>query len=183
MGKQESGPSYLTGWEDVGTPSIVNNIMTPSSDSWIRTPAAFSPGNSTWSLIFRVKKIYSSGYQNIASGAGIMLQCSSNSYDCKVYLAHGSSYDILNGGYTIRLDGSSYLYVRVRFDGSKYYFGTSSDGEAYTEQYMTSSSTIRGNAKIAFGAKASNTNKVGADYDLTHMEIWIDGEIWWKAIA
>lgn len=179
MTEQESGP--IVGYETVGSPTISGDTMTPSADSWVRTPVVFAPGNKSWEIIFRLKKKLSSGYQNLISGAGILIQNETGNYKCKLYLAHGSSFDIVNGGLLRQPTQNQWTYFRIKFDGSKYTYGISTDGVTYSDVTQSSASTIRGGGKISFGIKASNTSAVQADYDLSKMQIWIGGKLWWKA--
>ena len=178
------GESYLTGYTTVGNPTIVNGIMTPSADSWITSPS-FDPADKPWKLVFKIKrKSVSSGeWQNIISSNAVMLQA--DYLNVKLYLRskNSSSFDICNGSKSREIrEDDSVKWVKVEFDGTKYYYGTSNDGETYSNVTVASSLFVK-NGIIRFGQKVSNTSAVSAEYDLNNTAIWIDGKLWWKAIA
>lgn len=177
---------YLSGYDEIGTPSISSGgVLTPDANSWIRLPVNFNPENKPWTIRFRIKRTGTSGFQNLLSGTGILLQCPQGSLLTKVYLRSTSSgsFDISNGTGTLTVNSNSWVYMTLEFDGEKYRFGqfTGSGGFTY-DSAIQSTTPIYGNTKVAFGAKASNTNAVQAQYDLNNIEIWIDGKLWWKPI-
>ena len=185
MGEQKTGPSYLTGYDEIGTPTITDGILTPSATSWITLPQILVPENKPWKIITKVYNMGNSGYQNIFGGGGIIVQKTPGTNNSYLYLRSTSSgtYNIINGGVYRDIGSSVWRYIKLEFTGTKYLFGYSDNGATYENTEVSSALSIYGNAKIAFGPKSSNTVAVNVKYDLNETEIWIDGEIWWKAIA
>lgn len=169
----------IENYEIVGNPRILNGVMTPSADSWIQTPEIFNPESNGWEIVFRIKRANVQGYQNLITTAGIMLQAIKS--DVKLYLRESgsSSYNITYGGLTRSIPSGEERYIRLAFDGNSYSFGTSVDGVNFNNTTINSTAVISP-GKIAFGAKASNTSAVSADYYLSDTYIKINGVAWWS---
>lgn len=176
MMAKESGP--VENFDRVGDPTIINGILTPSGTSWIKTKTSFQPGSNTWEIVFRIKRTGSSGHQNIFYSAGILLQIYSGTV--KLYLKDvgASTYNICNGAIQRTLSINAVTYMRIAFDGSTYYFGTSSDGITYSDVTLSSTTKIM-SGKIQLGYKASNTNYVQANYYLYDTFVKIGDAVWW----
>lgn len=176
---QKSG--YLTGYTVVGSPTIVNGVMTPNDTGWITTPQSFDPGDKTWELVFCIKRTVNIRWQNIISG-NMMLQGNSSIINLYLRSANSSSFDIAVGSPSHYINGDIYTWVKIGFDGSKYYYSVSTNGETYSQKTTNTTALLIKPGVISFGAKASNTETVTAEYDLTQMQISIDGKLWWKAV-
>lgn len=176
MMAKESGP--VENFDRVGDPTIINGILTPSETSWIKSKTSFQPGSNMWEIVFRIKRYNTNGYQDIFFSDGILIQAYGAS--AKLYLKeiNGSSYNICNGTAERSIALNSILYVRIAFDGNKYYFGTSSDGVTYSNVTVTSSKKIS-TGKIQLGYKASNTVYVHANYYLDDTYVKIGDTVWW----
>lgn len=168
----------IENFERVGTPGIVDGVMTPSEDSWISAPQSFAPGSNTWEVVFKVKCLGTERFHNIISSAGLMLQ--RDNQTTKLYLmgSGSSTWNICSGTVSRGLNKNTITYVRVAFDGSTYTYGTSTDGVNFSNVTVTSSKTIA-SGKLSFGAKASNTNQVNAQYYLFDTYIKIGDSVWW----
>ena len=174
------GESYLTGYSIVGNPTITNNVMTPNATGWITTPAAFLPGDKPWEIIFKIKKTSNSSYQNLLTATGLLLQQVSGQNNAEWYVTASSLGDIAHLSRNFPVNQN--LWCKMSFNGSVYSIGTSSDGISYSNVTKSSALAIKQSSAVIFGAKSSNTSAVQAEYDLTQMQITIDGKLWWKAV-
>lgn len=181
MAQGKSTPVETENFEKIGSPTIVDGWMTPSSTSWIQTPQSFNPGTSPWVIQFEVKKTGSSGYQNMISSGGVLVQSGSNNAQHRLYLksVNGSSYDISNGSVYVSVTNQVSTIMQISYDGTTYRIKRSEDGGAsWSTKTVTSSLAIKA-GKIVFGPKASNTNAFAGSFNLRNMEIWINGVSWW----
>ena len=179
MAQGEAEPTPIENFERVGTPTIVDGWMTPSSSSWIRTPESFAPGDSAWELQFEVRRGSTSNWQNMISSDPYNVMIQSGNDFHKLYLRNGSSWNISNGAISRTISYGQTRLVRIKFTGSSYIFGISSDeGTTWDDTSLSSSSKI-GGGKLAFGPKGSNTSAFDGSFNLNNIKIWIDGVLWW----
>ena len=167
-------------FERVGSPTIVNGILTPSSTSWIKMPTAFDPGSYSWKIVFKITRNNESGYQNLLTSTDIMLQA--DGWKGKLYLKekNGSSWSISRGAIQVTIGQNVTWFIKIEYDGaSTYSIARSADGITYINTSSLTSSKKIGSSVISFGAKASNTSAVNAEYDLLNTKIWINGEVVW----
>ena len=174
-----SEPVPVENFERIGTPTIVDGWMTPSASSWIQTPENFAPGNSTWELQFEVRRGSTGSWQNMISSNPLNVMIQSGNDTHKLYLRNGSSWNISNGAISRTISYGQTRLVRVKFTGSSYIFGISSDGGTTWNDTSLSSSSKIGSGKIAFGLKSSNTSAFLGSFNLNNTKIWIDDLLWW----
>lgn len=172
-------PAPVENFERVGTPTIVDGWMTPSDSSWIQTPESFAPGDSTWEVQFEVRRGSTSGYQNMITSNPYAIMIQSGNTTHKLYLRNGSSWNISNGAISRTISYGETRLVRIKFTGSSYIFGISSDeGTTWNDTSLSSSSKISA-GKLAFGSKISTTSAFLGSFNLNNIKIWIDGVLWW----
>jgi len=167
----------------VGEPTISGDIMTPNETGWIKTPDVFNPLAETWQITFSVN-VYAglNRAQNYITSSGIMVQSLNSGVKLYLRSTSGSGYDILSGGTSWAISLGK-LWIRISYNGSTYTLQTSQDGVTWTSRQTKASNLQIRPGAISFGAKASNTEKVYARYDLNDMEIIVGDTVWWKALV
>lgn len=179
-----------TGYTSIGTPSISDNILTPSSSGSVRTNQVFSPGTSPWKIQVGFKytgsgntymDVFGSCNSSGTNSRGILLEKAST---FGVFLSSGTgSWNIAQAGMEFSAtSGTTYLF-ELEFTGAVYRRRYSTDGGSTWSNYSSVSSTtaILGGYYVGFGINR-NGILVGT-IDLTKCMIWIDGNLWWKAVA
>ena len=188
-------PSVLTGYTEVGSPNISNNIMTVADGEFIKTNVPFTPGSDSWEVICKYRKteslnaytdIIGSVDSNNASARGFLFELSNGSDTRGSMFAssNGTSWDITaSQAITTMPDASSWVWVSMSFTGTAYVTKTSTDGETWTTQKtVSSSSAIYDNSyPVGFGLKRNGYLK--GEIDLTGCMIYKNGDLWWKAVA
>lgn len=169
------------GYDVVGEPTIANGVMTPTATGWIKSKIQFLPGDKPWKIIFKAKNKSNSSYNNYMTASGILLQRVDNQANVIAYLTHSTTGDISkNRARAFPLN--TWAWCKLEFTGTAYLYGVSTDGETYDDISISSTTPIKQDSQLIFGAKASNTATVTADYDLSAMEAWIDGNLVWRAV-
>lgn len=176
-------PGKQANYTIVGEPTISDDVMTPNETGWITTPDVFNPLAETWQITFSVD-VYSglNRAQNYITSSGIMVQSVNGGVKLYLRSTSGSNFDILSGGTAWAISRGK-LWIRISYNGSTYTLQTSPDGVTWTSRQTTASNLQIRSGKIAFGAKASNTDTVSAGYDLNDMEIIVGNAVWWKALV
>jgi len=184
----------ITGYTSVGTPTIADNIFTPSANGYIKTPQAFSPGDASWKLVIKVKTSNLTGvFQNMfratdaedAARKALLCQNTNTAGQHNFYMSSdNSNYDIMNNKFFL-VPTSTDLFFEVAYNGSDTYtVKTSSDGETWTTNVtVTSNKKVYSGSQIAFGGPNSTTTPYGGLIYLDCLKIYIDGELWWQAVA
>lgn len=187
--------SYLTGWTAVGNPDIVGNVLTPSAGNFVKTPEVFSPNGAPWK--FRIgftPGAGASGFFDLfatvneadATEKGLMWQGTNatGTYKGSLYSSsNGSSYNVTSG--SPKFEAPSACILEIEYTGSSYTGRASIDGGANWTPLtspVASTTAIRDGCYIGIGAKGSGGPFHGT-IDLSECAVWIDGALWWKAVA
>ena len=184
------------GYLEVGTPSITSNILTCSDGNFIKTLEPFSPADSSWKITSKYKKttpgtslsgysdIFGSVDSNDASYRSVLYELNNTQgTHMGVFLSsNGTSWDIQGTATAIDVpDPEVWIWVEMSFDGANYYCKISTDGETWSTVYTKASTTaIIGGYPMAFGLKRNEYFK--GDIDLTECKIWINDQLWWRAV-
>lgn len=183
-----------TGYIDVGTPTIENNVFTPSADGYIKTSEPFSPGNYSWAIRMKIKaSTNNASYQDLIHSVSesntatmtIAVQKTTAANQHTLFLSNSnSSYNVVNGK-TFNLTNGQAYYLEFYFDGTNTYgVRTSSNGSSWTTiATQTSSNKIKSGDYVGFARKLSSGAPYAGEIDLTGVKIWINGELWWQAVA
>lgn len=189
-------PIVLTGYTEIGSPTITDNILTVGEGKFITCNQPFEPSNEPWEVICKYQRTETFGsYTDVigsvdstgASIRGFLLEysngpgtngaiyCSSNStsWDITTQQTVDTIPDALN----------TWVWVSVAFTGTAYVFKTSTDGETWTTQKTISSTTPiydETGASVGFGLKRSGW--IRGKIDLTGCMIYKNGNLWWKAV-
>ena len=170
-------------FDRIGNPSIVNEVMSPSADSWIVTKDDFDPNTDLWEFVFKINRTGITGFQNLISGS-IFYQANEASVAIRLRSEGSSSYDIATGNKSLSIPTNTPTWVKTGYYHNEYgYFYavyTSTDGINYTlAQTFNPVANPINPGKIIFGSKASNTNAVTAEYDLNECYIKVNGVTVW----
>ena len=135
----------VTGTPSVTTSGVASNL---SGTSYFTTNKTFSPGSNTWEIGCKFKYVTADDNQiifDINDGTTNYrpITCYAHNDD---YIRYGLSSNItayFNGGETkgktLLVNGTTY-WVKAIFDGSKYTFNLSTDGNTWIEDYSYTSS-------------------------------------------
>lgn len=189
-----SALQVIVGYDSVGSPTITDNVFTPSTSGYIETPDVFAPGDSAWAI--RTKVVASqteANYQNLLRSVntnnegqkGIVVQRAQQGGGAHTFFASSdnSNYDI-SSAQVFYLYGT--VFLEIAFDGVQTYTVKSSvDGESWnTLKTITSTKKVFGGFAIAFGGpNPSTVAPYGGNIYLDETKIYIDGQLWWKAVA
>ena len=179
---------------EVGSPSIVNNVLYPanSNGGYIRTPQEFNHGSNPWRIKFAFSRASQSGNSNAfltadASGERVRaIQAQFVSTFLQVYLSsNNSSWDIL-AGTSIRYENfelDTKYVVEYSFDGAKYSIAiTDENGDPVISGYFSSSASIYDGGYLCFGLVTTGTTALDGQIFLEDIEVYIDNQLWWKAV-
>lgn len=184
--------SLPANYEIVGNPTIVDNVMTPSLNNFIKTPAAFSPGSNPWKIV--VKYRYTTAVDNAdivgsvtsanASAYGLLLEMKANKTPSGYISGNGSSWNVtsnLGFAYAAATTANTWIWSELKFTGSQYTIRYSTDGSTYSEYgTLSSSSTVKDGYQIAFGLKRNAVMQ--GQIDLSECKIWVNDTLWWSAV-
>lgn len=185
----ESG--VYVGYESIGTPSITGNILTPSSNGSVRTNHVFSPGTSPWKI--QVGFTYTGGgsstYMDVfgsctSSGTNERVMLLEKSVGFGVFLSSGtSSWNIAQAVMVFSATNNATYLFELEYTGAEYRRRYSTDNGSTWSEYSSVSSTtaIAGGYYVGFGI--SRNGILDGTIDLSKCKIWIDGDLWWKAVA
>lgn len=189
-------PSVLTGYTEVGSPTIANNILSVEDGKFIKTNIPFNPGSDSWEVICKYRATQSLGsYTDIigtvdssnASSRGFLFELSNSTGTAGAMFAssNGTSWDITASQSISTLPNvsSSWAWVSMSFTGTAYVTKTSTDGETWTTQKTVSSSSAiyDDSYPVGFGLKRNGYLK--GEIDLTGCMIYKNDNLWWKAVA
>ena len=191
-----SEQQVYTGYTEVGSPTITDNILTVGEGKFITCNQPFVPSNEPWEVICKYQRTETFGsYTDVigsvdstgASIRGFLLEynngtgtngamyCSSNgtSWDITTQQTVNTIPDALN----------TWVWASVAFTGESYVFKTSTNGSTWTTQKTISSTTPiydETGASVGFGLKRSGW--IRGKIDLTGCMIYKNGNLWWKAV-
>lgn len=185
-----SAPQSESGYVEIGTPQIENNILTGSEDGFVRTPSIFNPGSDPW--LIRVRFHTASGTANYmdvlgsvdssgTSQRGLLME---TKYGLAFYAATSgaSSWDILSGNLAMDIATNTDYIVDFEYTGTEYRRKYSTDGGETWSDYDSQSSAkvVSGNYYVGFGLKRNEYLR--GTIDLAECKIWINGSLWWQAV-
>lgn len=190
-----SSPNFTA----VGNPSISGTVLSPSDGNFVKTPSNFSPGNSSWRAVAKVKlnsalstspiayaDIFGGVDSSNASIRTMMLEFNGDVAEgCYAgFIASSlSSWNIAGNGsiWGLDLKVPNWQWYELKFDGTQTYsIGVSSDGETYTTvKSVTSTNKVLGGYPVGFGLERNGV--LNGDIDLAECKIYIDGSVWWEA--
>lgn len=184
----------LSGYTEIGSPTISDGILTVSQGNFVKTPYLFEPGSSPWKVVCKYRKtsagsinqdVFGSVDSSNASARGLMYELGvAAGTQVGMYLSsNGTSWDINSTKVNItHAAQGDWFWVSFEFDGSSYILKYSEDGETYTTaQTVSSLANIQSGYAVAYGLKRNNV--LAGEIDLNECKIYIDGVLWWKAIA
>lgn len=179
----ESGP-LVENFTIVGNPTIVDGILTPNSTSWITTPSAFNPGSNSWELTTKIYRPNFKGAYEIIIDGGIRIRTAWQSQNCKLYL-YSENGTISDGAKNKAVPKTSWRWLKVAFNGSKYDYAVSSDGVEFIWQSNNttafSSNAVSSTTPIKSGVIQFGSSNTDAQIDLYQTNIKVNGAVWWSA--
>lgn len=188
-------PTVLTGYTEVGSPTISDNILTVGDGKFIKTNIPFAPSSDPWEVVIKYRKTAAFGsYTDIigtvdssnASSRGFLFEINNGTGTKGAMFAssNGSSWNIMSTENVEPLpEPTSWLWISMAFTGTAYVLKTSTDGETWTTQKEKASSTpiYDDGYHVGFGLKRNGY--IIGDVDLTGCRIYKNGILWWKAVA
>jgi hypothetical protein len=188
-----ANPVY--GFIETGSPDIRGNVLYPESGTGsIRNRREFSP-SGPWKLRIKVNPTTFNANSNIfmtadASGDRVRslqmqaIYSASDGLQLLFYLSsNGTSWDIKSGTGFVHVDGER--IVEFEFTGSQYRFHQSRDnGSTWTDWFVAIETTTKifGSGYFTLGTESGVTPPFKGSIDLTDLEVWQDGVLWWKAV-
>lgn len=177
----------------VGTLTNNNYVYSGFSNSnYLQLPEQFSPGSNTWEMQFKVKlnsisyevfiidKPYDSWYGirlSITTAGAVGFLASTTSDTSNVISLYSP-----NGSFSV----GDEKYIKVTWDGQKYYMYFSLDKREWTLQNSFNSSlpVYNFSADTILGTLlAGGSNYLNGEIDLKECYIKINNEYWWKGAA
>ena len=188
-------PTVLTGYTEVGSPTISDNILTVGDGKFIKTNIPFAPSSDPWEVVIKYRKTAAfGGYTDIigtvdssnASSRGFLFEINNGTGTKGAMFAssNGSAWDIMSTENVEPLpEPTSWVWISMAFTGTAYVLKTSTDGETWTTQKTKESSTpiYDDGYYVGFGLKRNGY--IRGDVDLTGCRIYKNGILWWKAVA
>lgn len=185
----------LTGYTEVGTPSISDNILTVASNNFIKAPFAFSPGDSAWKISckYMLTGRLPTNYGDIFGGVDtnndsvrsllFELNNATGTSGGLFLSSNNTSWDISSStGNLTGYSANNWCWIEMEFTGTAYTLKFSLDGASWTTiASKTSTTKVIGGYAVAFGLKRSA--QIVGTIDLSECKIYIGGELYWKAVA
>lgn len=187
-------PSVLTGYTEVGSPTITDNILTVADGKFVKTNIPFAPSSDPWEVIIKYRKTEAlGGYTDLigtvdssnASGRGFLFELNNGTGTAGSMFAssNGSSWDITaSGAITTLPEPTSWVWISMSFTGTAYVTKTSTDGETWTTQKEIASTTPIYDDSYAVGFGLKRNGVLKGEIDLTGCMIYKNGNLWWKAV-
>jgi hypothetical protein len=199
--------SGVYGYDVIGSPAISGNILTPGASGMVRSSRLFSPGNSSWKVrigftIGAIPTVDNTNVQDFigsvdvsgVSQRGALMEGAYfpayTKYLMQGYLSsNGTAWDIAAGTITVEILPNTTNLAEIEFTGTQYAIRISSDGgETWSPVITTgnyknvidSTSKTKGGYYIGVGLKR-NGYFVGT-IDLSKIQVWVDGELWWQPV-
>lgn len=177
-----------TGYTVLGNPTITDGLMTiPGGQNGIMTLMPFNPGNQTWELQTRVlykftrySQLFRSCDANGSETFGVTAQMD-NAGLRFVYSINGTSW-VSATGIQIAYTTDTWNWLKVGWNGRRYYHQQSLDGETWTEKTSSNVNPIHPGDYILFGSTESNRYSQST-WDLNNTQILIGGKVRWRAIG
>lgn len=183
-------PGTETGYTVFGNPAITDGLMTISGgQNGIMTLTPFNPGSQTWEIQTRVlykftrySELFRSCDANGSNSGvyGIMTQMD-NAGVRFIYSINGTSW-VSTTGIQIRYTADAWNYVKVGWNGSKYYHMISLDGVTWTMETSNNTNPVHPGDYILFGSTESNQYSQST-WDLNSTQILIGGMVRWRAVG
>lgn len=189
---------HYVGYLTYGTPSISNNVLTPSADGYVKTSMPLDFGNNSWAIRLKLHTIsaVAAEYGNVLSSIAaegdnvtakmITIQNVSggNGKSNTLWLSSDGSNWNISSAQTFNLELNTDYYLEIAFDGTNSYtVKSSTDGSTWTTQKtVTSSNKLHSGAYLAFGATTATTGAYGGTIDLSEAKIFVNGNLWWTAV-
>lgn len=182
---------------EVGSPSIVNNVLYPtnSNGGYIRTPQEFNHGSNPWKIKFAFASASSSQTANVfltanANGERIRsVQCQQVNAFLQIYLSsNNSSWDINSGAnakfWMNPFVANTKYFVEYSFNGEKYSISvTDENGDSVASGNLSSSAPVYDGGYLSFGLVTSGTAAFNGQIFLEDIEVYINNQLWWKAVG
>lgn len=186
-------PAHYTGYIEVNSPTISNNILTVGDGKFIKSNQLFSPNNDTWKVRCKARRteglgsygdLYGSVNSDNSSARGLLLEFSNAQAGVgSMFLSsNGTSWDIASSGsYSFPDSLNTWIWFEIEYDGTAYKSRYSMDGTTWINNIsVTSSSKLKGGYAVGFGVKRNGYYR--GDVDLSECKIWINNQLWWSAI-
>lgn len=180
-----------------GSPTINNNIVTPSSSrGFIYTNEPFNPKNGeSWIIQTKIKLKSAIAYRDyiatvnsdgsVARSIACQSDRGSGNRQYRLYLStNGTSWNLLNTGcnhYVPAINQWYILQVVCTFENGNYSFKQGFPDLSDWSAIAAVSDHPTYGKHISFGGGFSN-NAPDVDIDLSETKIWINGALWWSAI-
>ena len=179
----------MTEYTIFGSPSISDWLLTiPGGQNGIITEKTFNPGDKPWELqtkiiykFTRYSEIIRSCDENGSSNGvyGIFAQMDNGGMRF-IYSINGTSW-VNNTGIQIQYTTDVWNWIKMGWDGRKFYHMHSLDGNEWTTLSYTNVNPVHSGEYILFGSTESNRYSQST-IDLSNTQILIDGKVWWKAV-
>jgi len=179
----ESRPS-VSNIKKVGSVTDTDGVLSGfSATSYARLPFAFTPGSDQWEIVVKITTGADVATQQIILASHTERTVSIGIDNSKFLLSTGNdtaTWSIVNavsGTYTV-LANTTY-WVRAKFDSTKYTLEYSLDGEDFTEDISSTSSTVIGSDVLNIGIAVAKVAPALCTVDLSGSYININGSRWW----
>ena len=185
---KEFGP--LTGYSIYGSPTISNGMMTLNSVlSGIITPEPFSPGAYPWEIQTRVLYEFTRYAYFLVSclgdgteAKGVGMQMDNGNTIRFLISTNGTSWNVgSNTGTTRTYPADTWVWIKVGWDGRKYYHSFSTDNENWSTNTRSNSTPVYPGNYILFG-EGSSVRYSHSTWDLNNTRIYINNRLWWKPL-
>ena len=182
-------PVVVENFTRIGNPTIEDGILTPSSDSWIETPTAFS-GSDPWEITLKMYRPTIRGaYEIFAQSSGIKVRSAWQSATTTAEFYDADGTNIFPNGHSASksVPQGVWTWIKFAWNGQKYDCGVSTDGENYV--WVGNSTTPfnaqapRSTTSIKTGILQIGSSSTDAQFDLNECKIEINGEVWWTPYA
>ena len=187
-------PTHYTGYVEVNSPTISDNILTVGDAKFIKSNQLFSPGDNTWTVRCKARRtsalgsygdLYGSVNSDNSSARGFLLEFSRSDggIGAMFVSSNGTSWDISSSGQSgFPSSSDTWILYEISFTGTTYEAKYSTDdGSTWTTaKTVTSSAKLIGGYAVGFGVKRNGYYR--GDVDLSECKIWINNQLWWSAI-
>lgn len=115
-----------------------------SLSNYLQLDMQFKPEDKSWEWNFKIKPTSLSSRERYIAGCvdnnySILLCNNSSNYFTCYISSNGSSWDIANGSNMVQMLDNTIQYIKLGYNGTKYYMSSSLDGETYTEAWSVES--------------------------------------------
>jgi hypothetical protein len=189
---EESEAAQYTGYITVGSPNIVDGILTPAEGSYIKSNCSIDTGEYPWRITTKILSNTNTVYQDLIQSvdsagnhvrAFIVEKPNIEGFNFGMLIGNGSSWGAISdtkalvlGGFTLGI----WHRIDVEWSGADYYMRRYTSDSEYVESTYQSATQMGAFTALAVGMKINAL--FDGQIDLKSTKMYINSSLYWSAV-